>query len=92
LLTLCDVEAEPLRHCGGHGEKHERQACWLGPALLADRNYYQCWVGLKSHFDPDWAPGKAAALQQPPADAVKAAAAGDAEQHPAVDKQVNGKS
>jgi homogentisate 1,2-dioxygenase len=22
-----------------------------------DRNYYQCWEGLKSHFDPNWRPG-----------------------------------
>jgi homogentisate 1,2-dioxygenase len=20
-----------------------------------DREYYQCWLGLKSHFDPGWA-------------------------------------
>jgi homogentisate 1,2-dioxygenase len=26
-----------------------------------DRNYYQCWLGLKSHFDPTWTPEKAAA-------------------------------
>lgn len=26
-----------------------------------DRNYYQCWVGLQSHFDPAWTPEKAAA-------------------------------
>lgn len=32
--------------------------------LLADRNYYQCWVGLKSHFDPSWTPSKAAAAAQ----------------------------
>lgn len=28
---------------------------------LADRNYYSCWTGLKSHFDPAWTPEKAAA-------------------------------
>ncbi|KAL4422217.1 hypothetical protein ABPG77_009692 [Micractinium sp. CCAP 211/92] len=27
-----------------------------------DRNYYQCWLGLKSHFDPEWTPEKAATL------------------------------
>jgi homogentisate 1,2-dioxygenase len=32
----------------------------LTPAALGaptiDRNYYQCWLGLRSHFDPGWAP------------------------------------
>ena len=45
-----------------------------------DRNYYQCWTGLKSHFDPSWKPEGAAgtadgtvsngAARPPPADAV----------------------
>lgn len=30
------------------------------PPLPVDRNYYQCWLGLKSHFDPTWTPEKAA--------------------------------
>lgn len=52
----------------------------------ADRNYYQCWVGLKSHFDPGWTPGKApaaeegatvaAAVKAPAAIAVEATASG----------------
>ena len=40
-----------------------------------DRNYYQCWVGLKSHFDASWTPEKAAAAEA--AARSKAAAAGD---------------
>ncbi|GBF88452.1 hypothetical protein Rsub_01165 [Raphidocelis subcapitata] len=39
------------------------------PAALGatniDRDYYKCWVGLKSHFDRDWRP----AGQQPAAEA-----------------------
>ena len=43
-----------------------------------DQNYYRCWAGLKSHFDPDWKPEGAAGAgggtasngaAQPPADA-----------------------
>lgn len=29
----------------------------------ADRGYYQCWLGLKSHFDPGWTPEQAAAAE-----------------------------
>ena len=45
------------------------------PAVPADRNYYQCWVGLKSHFDPGWTPEKAAAE---PAAAAAGASGGSA--------------
>ena len=33
---------------------------WAGPCMQAlsshhvDRNYYQCWSGLQSHFDRNW--------------------------------------
>ena len=37
--------------------------CRLTPQALGapniDRNYYQCWLGLKSHFDPAWRPAGA---------------------------------
>lgn len=23
-----------------------------------DKNYYQCWEDLRSHFDPNWKPSK----------------------------------
>lgn len=41
-----------------------RLTCQAMGAPNIDRNYYQCWVGLKSHFDPSWTPSKAAAAAQ----------------------------
>lgn len=52
----------------------------------ADRNYYQCWLGLKSHFDPTWTPEKAAAA----AAGGKAAAGGGGEAGQQAAAQQNG--
>lgn len=52
-----------------HGAEKLCCMCFLEPRspqslpAHADRNYYQCWLGLKSHFDPAWTPEKAAGLQ-----------------------------
>lgn len=51
--------------------------CRLTPQALGapniDRNYYQCWVGLKSHFNPD--PDRGPSLA-PPADSGQAVSGG----------------
>ena len=39
-------------------------------SVVADRNYYQCWLGLKSHFDPSWTPESAVAGSPPALDAA----------------------
>lgn len=53
----------------------------------ADRNYYQCWIGLKSHFDPAWTPEKATAA---PAGSKAAAGGGGEGGEQAAAAQQNG--
>lgn len=71
-----EVWAEPHQLCPAPSSQ-PLPSLWSSSRHLglpaADRNYYQCWVGLTSHFDPSWTPEKAAAAEAAAAAGSKAA-------------------
>ncbi len=58
-MPVCNLDTHAAHACSGRIHS-TASYCSLSPS--SDRNYYQCWLGLKSHFDPEWTPEKAATL------------------------------